>query len=874
MSDASDQRPSGPSLPGLRDILSPASATSSNRAYGSTWRAPTSVPPQAQSQYASSYVHPPMVLEPRTQPPHNHRPRSWEVPIHPRGPEAAQAPQPVPQSPYASYSKDYGPSPDSHYERTSVRSAAKHFSSGIASPYNGVPPEGSPFGSAASGFERSQYPTTPNASAEDQKKYLGVKDVPGEGTYHFYEGGYRIPTHVDGEHVNPAWGLTKANKPRKRLALACLDCREKKIKCEPGATSCLQCEKAKRPCRRYVCDPARIQAQLTSCRSQLQQSQGEVGTATDWSPNGPSHSRNKASISDPTPAPAREVEPEIVSKRRSREDPSPPNVPYKKHRSASPLLAMAREAPLPVREGPDGVDTTKIPGPTPPKGAMSVEVDPYEVEPDTTLRLLYLYFAHFNSATYCLYPRQHFMQWLAGSRDKCQNERMMLYAILAVGTLFADESMAGFGRRCARVAADALPQQSGTIHMCTAQARTLLALYSFARGEHTAAWHHSGAAIRAVQYLRYNTEQACLEDSTGNRPRREFNLSAVQHAECKRRTFWSAFLMDRFSQSPTTLLKPQDVFLRLPCTEDMYERSLPSDETPYLNNGIIDPLQALLTAASPLAPMAWLVLVASIWGDVVDLVFRAPYQSTASYREAYVEIWNRLQGWLTRLPEYLQYSTSNLHRSIQQGYASTFVSIHALYHLCCMKLNRCLRHATAQDLVSRNIRAAHEHGHQMLQLMCAVNAARCEINTPTEAPHATSMFSTPFAGYATLVAVDIVSAGGTDSALGTTLEEVKGGLICLRELAKFWDSANDQARLCERRYYQIQNIVTHPLRARGGAWLGRKWGLEKPLEQDIPEDCDCIYGLGDSTEASEVYFDALGDHTGRSKASTGSVRIT
>jgi hypothetical protein len=40
-------------------------------------------------------------------------------------------------------------------------------------------------------------------------------------------------------------------RPRKRLAQACLDCREKKIKCEPGqSNTCVQCEKAKRPCRR------------------------------------------------------------------------------------------------------------------------------------------------------------------------------------------------------------------------------------------------------------------------------------------------------------------------------------------------------------------------------------------------------------------------------------------------------------------------------------------------------------------------------------------------------------------------------------------------------------------------------------------------
>lgn len=101
----------------------------------------------------------------------------------------------------------------------------------------------------------SSYERTGSAAGvapEIQRKYLGIHDVPGEGRFHMYEGGYRTPTHVDGDYVNPQWGLTKANKPRKRLALACLDCREKKIKCEPGQNACLQCEKTKRVCRRYV----------------------------------------------------------------------------------------------------------------------------------------------------------------------------------------------------------------------------------------------------------------------------------------------------------------------------------------------------------------------------------------------------------------------------------------------------------------------------------------------------------------------------------------------------------------------------------------------------------------------------------------------
>lgn len=46
------------------------------------------------------------------------------------------------------------------------------------------------------------------------------------------------------------WGVTKAGKPRKRLSQACITCREKKIKCDPGGgPKCLQCLRFSRECR-------------------------------------------------------------------------------------------------------------------------------------------------------------------------------------------------------------------------------------------------------------------------------------------------------------------------------------------------------------------------------------------------------------------------------------------------------------------------------------------------------------------------------------------------------------------------------------------------------------------------------------------------
>jgi hypothetical protein len=86
---------------------------------------------------------------------------------------------------------------------------------------------------------------------------IAQREVPGEGLCYMYEDGTYCRVMIDGEAVNPSWGITKAGKPRKRLAQACLTCREKKIKCEPGYPKCLQCAKSQRICKGYVfqCPP-------------------------------------------------------------------------------------------------------------------------------------------------------------------------------------------------------------------------------------------------------------------------------------------------------------------------------------------------------------------------------------------------------------------------------------------------------------------------------------------------------------------------------------------------------------------------------------------------------------------------------------------
>lgn len=80
-------------------------------------------------------------------------------------------------------------------------------------------------------------------------RFVHAAELPGEGTCYFYDDGSHCKTVIDGEVVNAHWGVTKAGKPRKRLAIACVTCREKKIKCDPDYPRCVQCEKFGRVCK-------------------------------------------------------------------------------------------------------------------------------------------------------------------------------------------------------------------------------------------------------------------------------------------------------------------------------------------------------------------------------------------------------------------------------------------------------------------------------------------------------------------------------------------------------------------------------------------------------------------------------------------------
>lgn len=98
---------------------------------------------------------------------------------------------------------------------------------------------------------QGQSATAPGSSRPHQllPHVVDERYIEGEGLCYIYADGSHCPKSIDGVPVNANWGITKAGKPRKRLAQACISCREKKIKCQPNIPKCDQCQKSGKECR-------------------------------------------------------------------------------------------------------------------------------------------------------------------------------------------------------------------------------------------------------------------------------------------------------------------------------------------------------------------------------------------------------------------------------------------------------------------------------------------------------------------------------------------------------------------------------------------------------------------------------------------------
>ncbi|KZM26742.1 DNA binding [Ascochyta rabiei] len=652
---------------------------------------------------------------------------------------------------------------------------------------------------------------------------IAQREMPGEGLCYIYEDGTYCRAVIDGEPVNPSWGITKAGKPRKRLAQACLTCREKKIKCEPG---------------------------YPKCHQGLNQ------------PNQPGTRNGSTEASPPTPVAAtlrnyatESMSPSVSSEKVDRiaglrENLRTADARYSGATLQSrdylppPSLAGLRDASVHSHDSDwsnsvnPGEHHNSSAGLYQDHLALQWEQDPGEMDPEITLHLLDLYFLHAGRATYGMFPRKAFKSWARFGRAKSQDDRMLLYSVLAIGSLFSPNiDKRALGKRFAAVATYAAEKRFGRFTLQLCQSRLLLALYNFAQGKSQEAWDYCGAGLRAISALRLNTEEG-MKELADEASELEYGFDRLTFEECCRRTFWSGFLMDRYNGffgGTLFVVSIEDAFVRLPCVEATYENSTPCD-TPLFD-------YQLLNRFAPKTPvlghMAYLCLISTLWGDVLAFTGRAARRPDTGYEQHYepfyTKTYERLEGWLAMLPTNLQYTPQNLENSIAEGNVGTFMSLHALYHATIIRLNRQIRlTAMCAEKISRNIEHAFHNASNFLSMMHSLAL----INRQRRNDTSEYFFSTPFPGYALMLSIDVLSSAGTFATLPNLIDTVAATMFCIDELATFWASARTQQKAVSNRLKQLTDIDVE--QKQDDDYHGRFWKIGDSLDVAFGKD-DAMY---------------------------------
>jgi hypothetical protein len=510
--------------------------------------------------------------------------------------------------------------------------------------------------------------------------------------------------------------------------------------------------------------------------------------------------------------------------------------------------------------------------------AIQWEQDPYETDPVLTTHLLDLYFLHAGRATYGMFPRRPFIAWVESSREKSQDHLMLLYTVLAMGSLFSsDPDKRTLGKRFAAVASYAAEKRFGKFTLQLCQSRLLLALYLFARGKSQEAWDFCGAGLRAISALKLNTEEG-VKELTESIPDPDFGFDHWTFEECCRRTFWSGLLMDvsydvTSATSSSDLIQQQryngffggtlfvisieDIYVRLPCPDDMYEASVPCD-APYFDEEL---LTRHISTQPRMSPMAYLCLISTLWGDVLTFTGRAARRPTSGYERHYetfyTKMHDKLDAWYAMLPPDLQDSAANLDRAIIQGNAGTFVSLHALYHAAIIRLNRHVRvGAMATERIRRNVDRSFRHASNFLSIMHSLSPRSREQCLPATAS-AEFLFSTPFPGYALMLSIDVLTSAGTFSTLPNLIETIRTAMSSIDELAAFWASARAQHKAVSGRLKQLTDIAVQEGHGVRNGSHGQFWTIDDSLETAFGVD-DAVYNA-----ENQLLFDVVAHLTDR-----------
>lgn len=488
------------------------------------------------------------------------------------------------------------------------------------------------------------------------------------------------------------------------------------------------------------------------------------------------------------------------------------------------------------------------------------QVNPYTAHPALVTDLMQVFFKRAPETAYCMFPEASFKAWVLTGGEKSLDDLMLIYTILALATVFSSKpEHKALGVQYASISRYACANRHFSIQLV--QSRMILAIYYFAINNPNDSSDACGGSIRAASGLRLNVEIEKSEDAyLETFP---YGLNRHGYAECRRRTFWCCYLMDRFNgfcSGHFSVIHPEDVFLRLPCDAKSFA-SQAEVHNPYFDF-TTPPIQ---NTNWTIGSMAYLINICTILGEVMANIYRTtqrpvPLASNSAFTSFYESTTQRLRAWKDSLLPRYQFSAESLARAADRGNVGTYITMHTLYHTAAMKLNRYMQRSTlSPSQVVHHVSISKQHAETILVIMDTLAARHPSMPSPvsqSEQSAAINKFSSPFVGYSIISAIDILTAKVSLAGLPTRLSSFSGAQSILSELTLFWHSARTQQALVLQRIRDLAELSTGRDEAGGAGAIGFKFAklsgvgrdtgdgmfeMRDAIEKTFSRDYDCVY---------------------------------
>ncbi|KAK6434560.1 hypothetical protein LTR95_009259 [Oleoguttula sp. CCFEE 5521] len=489
----------------------------------------------------------------------------------------------------------------------------------------------------------------------------------------------------------PTWSelKTKAGKERKRLPLACIACRRKKIRCSGEKPACKHCLRSRIPCVYKV--TTRKAAPRTDYMAmldkRLKRMEDRVIKIIPREDQARISSTGRSNVKPPLP-PAL-PKPSASSKKRGADaaftgelnewagaesKPTESRQDVQAEAARSPIRPIEADEHDLLHEGADHL---------PPK--------------DIQQHLSEVFFENVYGQSYHLLHKPSFVRKLALGRVP----PVLMLAVCAVSARYSTHPQLRTepaflrGEEWAKPAREISLKRYDTPNITVLIVFLILGLHEFGTCQGGRSWMFGGMAQRMAYALQ-------LHQDLDHDPKRSAGDGSSEltftDREIRRRTMWSCFLMDRFSSSGTDrplFVAPNHIHAQLPIKERLFQLEI-TGPTEDLQGNVPNPVDPetgqAVDAKENMGVAAYTIRLVAIWGDLISYMNFGGKQREAlpmwSEDSTYQKLKRATAAIMESLPSFLEYTEENLATYVSDRLANQFIFMHIIHNQIVLFVNR------------------------------------------------------------------------------------------------------------------------------------------------------------------------------------------